>query len=126
MDMDLALKFVENKEREIEEFFYHLSLAHSSSLKTTKNPSYLVVVTHEGISGTHDSREELLVTISHEENLELQVFEEKFDTKGFDCAPVLHCRDHEPFILAQDLATNMVVEQIPCGPVNKEAYALVD
>jgi hypothetical protein len=126
MDRDLALKFIEDKEREIEELCYQLSLAHSSSLTTTKTPSSLAVVTHEGMSGTHDLREEPLVTIPHEENSELQVFEERFDTEGFDHAPIFHCRDHEPFLLAQGLATKEVVEKIPCGPTNKEVYAPVD
>jgi hypothetical protein len=35
MDRDLALKFVEDKEMEIEELCYQLSVAHSSSLTTT-------------------------------------------------------------------------------------------
>jgi hypothetical protein len=34
--------------------------------------------------------------------------------------------DHEIFILVQGLATEEVVEKIPCGPSNKEVYALVD
>ena len=42
---------------------------------------------------------------------------------GFDHAFVLHYKDHESFILAQDLATKEVVEKIPCGPTNKEVYA---
>jgi hypothetical protein len=46
--------------------------------------------------------------------------------EGFDRAPVLHCRDHESFLLAQGLATEEVVEKIPCGPANKEVYAPVD
>jgi hypothetical protein len=80
MDRDLVLKFVEDKEREIEELCYQLSVAHSSSLTTTETPSSLVVVTHEVMSGTHDLREEPLVTIPDEEHSELQVFEERFDT----------------------------------------------
>jgi hypothetical protein len=48
MDRDLALKFIEDKEREIEELCYQLSLAHSSSLTTTETPSSLAAVTHEG------------------------------------------------------------------------------
>jgi hypothetical protein len=43
--------------------------------------------------------------ILHGKHLELQKFEERFDTKDYDCAYVLHCRDHEPFVLAQGLAT---------------------
>jgi hypothetical protein len=55
-------------------------------------------------------REEPLVTIPHEEHSELQVLEERYDIEGFDYAHVLHCGDHEPFILesplkAQGLAT---------------------
>jgi hypothetical protein len=42
------------------------------------------------------------------------------------CAPILHCRDHELFLLAQHLATEEVVEKIPCGPANKEVYTSVD
>jgi len=34
MDRDIALKFVEEKEREIKELYYQLSFAHSSSLTT--------------------------------------------------------------------------------------------
>jgi hypothetical protein len=37
MDRDLALEFIEDKEREVEELCYQLSLACSSSL-TTKTP----------------------------------------------------------------------------------------
>jgi hypothetical protein len=33
MDRDLSLKFIEDKEREVEELCYQLSLAHSPSLK---------------------------------------------------------------------------------------------
>jgi hypothetical protein len=89
MDRDLALKFIEDKEREIEELCYQLSMAHSSSLTVTETPSSLVVVTHEGMSGTHDLREEPLVTIPHKEHSRLQVYEESLDTEGFDCAPYL-------------------------------------
>jgi hypothetical protein len=89
MDRDLALKFVEDKEREVEELCYQLSLAHSSSL-TTKTPSSLAIVTHEGVSGTHDLREEPFVTIPHEEHSELQVLEERYDTEGFDYAHDRH------------------------------------
>jgi hypothetical protein len=67
MDKDLSLKFIEDKEREVEEFCYQLSLARSSSLKA-KTPSSLAVVTHEGVSGPRDFREEPLVTILHEEH----------------------------------------------------------
>jgi hypothetical protein len=82
MDRDLALKFIEDKEREVEELCYQLSLTCFSSL-TTETPSSLAVVTHEGVSGTHDLREEPLVMISHEEHSELQVLEERYDARGF-------------------------------------------
>jgi hypothetical protein len=68
MDRDLALKFIEDKEWGFEEICYKLHLACSSSLATTKTTSYLVSMTHESVSGTHDLREEYLVTIMHEEN----------------------------------------------------------
>jgi hypothetical protein len=51
---------------------------------------------------------------------------ERFDTKDFDCVLVLHGRDHEPFLLAQRLATEEEVEQILCGPTNKEVSAPID
>jgi hypothetical protein len=59
MDRDLALKFIEDKEREVKQLHYQLSWAHSSSL---------TIVIHEGMSGTHDLREEPLLTILHEEH----------------------------------------------------------
>jgi hypothetical protein len=62
MDRDLPIKFVEDKEREVKEICYHLSWEHSSSLTS---------MAHEGMSGAHDSKEEPLVTISHEEHSEL-------------------------------------------------------
>ena len=71
MDRDLALKFVEDKDREVEELCYQLSLARSSSLTTTETPSSLAIVKHEGMSGTHDLREEPLVTILYKEHSEL-------------------------------------------------------
>jgi hypothetical protein len=49
MDRDLALKFVEDKEREIEKLCYHLSFPRSSLMTTTKTPSSLAVVAHEGM-----------------------------------------------------------------------------
>ena len=64
--------------------------------------------------------------ISHEEHSKFQVLEERFDIDGFDHALILHCKDHETFLLAQILATKEVVEKIPCGQTNMEVYALVD
>jgi hypothetical protein len=125
MDRDLALKFTEDKEREIEDIYYLLSMTHSSSLTTTTTLSSLAIVMHEIMSDTHDLRKEPLVMIPHKEKSYLQVYEEKLDTHGLDHALVLHCRDHDPFLLAQILATYMEVEKIPYGSANKEVYALV-
>jgi hypothetical protein len=44
MDRDLSLRFVEDKEREVEEIHYHFSVACSSPL-TIGTPSYLAVIT---------------------------------------------------------------------------------
>jgi hypothetical protein len=126
MDRDLSLNFIEENESEIEDICYHLSLACSSSLKTTKTSSSLVVMTYEGMSGTHDLREMPLVMIPHEDHSWLQVYEESLDMEDFDCALVLHCRYHEALLLAQCLATNEVVENVICRPTNKEVYAPVD
>jgi hypothetical protein len=95
-----------------------LSLACSSSL-TVETPSSLAVMTHEGMSGTHGLREEPLVIIPYDEHSELQVLEERYDTEGFDYDLVLQCGDHELFSLesppkAQGLATEEIVEHIPC------------
>jgi hypothetical protein len=45
MDRDLALKLVEDKERDIEELCYQMNLVCSSSLTTTKTPSFLAAMT---------------------------------------------------------------------------------
>jgi hypothetical protein len=55
------------------------------------------------MSGTHDLREEPLVTILPEMHSELQVLEERYNAKGSDYALVLQCGDHEPFILDSPL-----------------------
>jgi hypothetical protein len=123
MDRDLALKFIKDKEKEIGEICYHLILAHSSMLTTTKTSLYLVEMTHESMPGTHDLREDPLVTSPHEKYSGLQ---KSLDTKGFESAPILHCRDHETFILAQGLAAEIEVKKIPCGLANKEVYAPID
>jgi hypothetical protein len=54
------------------------------------------------------------------------VFEESFDTKVFDHVSILHYREHESFLWAQGLATEIVFEKIPCGLDNKDVYAPVD
>jgi hypothetical protein len=68
------------KTKEIEELCYQLSLTHSSMLTLVETLSSLASVTHEGVSGTHDLREEHLVAIPHEEHSKLHVFKERFDT----------------------------------------------
>jgi hypothetical protein len=55
-----------------------VDLACSSSL-IVETPSSLAVVTHEGMSGPLDLREEPLVMILYEEHSELQVLEERYD-----------------------------------------------
>jgi hypothetical protein len=114
VDRDLVLKFVEDGERDIEELCYYLSLARSLSLTDAE--------THEGMGGTHDLREEPLMMIMHEGHSRLQVFEERSDIwseRCFDRAPILYCRDHESFLLAQRLATKEVVKKIHWGPTRK-------
>jgi hypothetical protein len=54
------------------------------------------------------------------------VYEESLEREIFYHVPILHCRDHEPFIWAQSLDTYIVVEKIPCVPSNKEVYAPID
>jgi hypothetical protein len=54
------------------------------------------------------------------------VYEESLDIENFHCVPILHCRDHEPFILTQVLAVEIVVKKIPCEIDNKEVYASFD
>jgi hypothetical protein len=97
MDRDLVLKFVEDKEREVEELHYQLSVALSSPL-TTGTPSSLAVMTQEGMSVTHDVREEPLMMSLDEEHSELQVLEE-----SLDCTLIWHCRGQEPFLLESSL-----------------------
>ena len=46
-------------------------------------PSSLEAMTHDGMSGTHDLREDHIVMMLHEDHLELQVLENRYDTKGF-------------------------------------------
>jgi hypothetical protein len=109
-----------------EELCYQLSLARSSSLTTTKTPSSLAAVTPEGMSSTHDLREEPLMMSPDEEHSELQVLEE-----SLDCTLIWHCGGEEPFLLessleGQSLATKEMVEHLPCGPTREEAYASMD
>jgi len=57
IDRELDLKFVEDEEREIENLFHQLSIAHSSSFTKTNTSSSLMAVTHESMSGTHYHKE---------------------------------------------------------------------
>ena len=50
----------------------------------TAHTGYRTVVTHEGMSGTHGLRGEPLVMILHEEQLKLQVTEERSNTDDLD------------------------------------------
>jgi hypothetical protein len=127
MDRDLALKFVEDKEREVEEVHYQLGLAHSSPLMTD-TPSSLAAVTQESGSLTHDVREETLMMSQDEEQSEMHVPEE---SDSLVCTLDWHCEDHEHFPLestleAQGLAMEEMVEYIPCGPSCKEIYIYSD
>jgi hypothetical protein len=70
MDKDFGVKFAEDKDREVEELHYHLSMAHSSQLMTD-TPSSLVVVTQESRSLTHDVREETLMMSQDKEQSEM-------------------------------------------------------
>jgi hypothetical protein len=116
MDRDLALKFVEDKDQEVEELHYHLSMEHSSPL-IVGTPSSLTTLTLEGMCATH---------IEREEHSELQVLE-----KSLDCAPSLDCHDHGPFLLESSLevmtlAEEEIVEHIPCGLGREEIYPYLD
>jgi hypothetical protein len=66
MDRELVLKFVEDKESEVEELHYQLSVTLSSPL-TTMTPSSLESMTQEGMSVKHDVREDPLMMSSNEE-----------------------------------------------------------
>jgi hypothetical protein len=85
MDRDLAPMFAKDKEREVEELCYQLSLARSSSL-TAETQSSLVVVTHEGVRATCDLREEPFVTILQEAQSALQVLVDRCMTDTSTCS----------------------------------------
>jgi hypothetical protein len=97
MDRDLALKFVEDKDCEVEELHYQLSLVCSSPLPV-ETPSDLVASIQAGVSVTHDVREEPLVMSLNEEHSELSILEESYDSERVDCALSWQCGDHEPFL----------------------------
>ena len=66
--------------------------------------------------------------VAHEEHLDLQALEERYDPEVFYFARILHYRDREPLLLespskAQIKATDGIVEHIPCGPAIREVYA---
>jgi hypothetical protein len=97
MDKDLVFKFVEDKEREVEELHYQLSVALSSPL-TIVTPSSLESMTQEGMSFKNDVREEPLMMSLDEEQSELQVLKE-----SLDCILIWHCGGQDPFILESSL-----------------------
>ena len=73
-------------------------------------------------------REETLGMVKHEEHSDLQGFEVRYDLEISDYTHSLHHGDHEPPLMesplkAQVVATNEIVEHIPCGPANMEVYA---
>jgi hypothetical protein len=127
MDKELVLKFVEDKEREVDELHYQLGLAHYSPLMTD-TPSYLEAVTQENVSLTHDVREETLMMSQDEEQSEMHVPEE---SDSLVCTLDWNCEDRDHFPLektleAQGLAMEEMVEYIPCGPGRKEIYIYSD
>jgi hypothetical protein len=121
MDRDLAIKFVEDKEGEVEELRYQLSLVRTSPL-TVETPSDLAAMIQAGVSVMHDMREEPLVTSSNEEHSESSVLKRSHDLKSLDCTH----RDHEPFLLESTLEAQEIVEHLPCRPSHKEVYVSTD
>jgi hypothetical protein len=85
MDRDLALKFVEDKEGEVEELLYQLSLVCSSPL-TVETPSDLATMIQASVSVTHDMRGEPLVTSSNEKHSKSLVLRRSHDSESLDCA----------------------------------------
>jgi hypothetical protein len=101
------------------------------SVLIAETQSYLEIVMHNNVSGTHGLREEPLVMILCKENLELQVLDERYDVEGFEYALVLNCGDHDLFLLEspvrdQGSTTKEIVEHIPCGLARKEVNAPMD
>jgi hypothetical protein len=76
----------------------------------------------EGVSVTHEMREEPLATSSDEEHLELPILKRSHDSKSLDCA----LRDHEPFLLESTLEAQDIVEHLPRVPGREEVYVSMD
>jgi hypothetical protein len=91
----------------------------------------MAAITHEDVSGTQDLREEALGMVKHKGHSDLQGLEERYDPEISDYTHSLHHGDHESPLLespvkAQVIATDEIVEHIPCGPANREVYASAD
>jgi hypothetical protein len=121
MNRDLALKFVEDKEGEVEELHYQLSLVHSSPL-TIETPSYLATMIHACVSVMHDTREEPLLMSSDEEHSEFPVLKRRHDSESLDFS----LRDLESFLLESTLEAQEIVEHLPSGLARKEVYVSMD
>ena len=63
----------------------------------------MVVEIHEGMSGTHGLRENPLMVILHEEDIELPVLRESLDREICDHALVLQYGDPELLLLEKPL-----------------------
>jgi hypothetical protein len=88
-------------------------------------------ITHEYVSGTHDSREEPLMAVKHEEHSYFHGIEERYESKIYYYTHSLHHENHEPPPLesplkAQVIAIYEIVGNIPCGPANREVHASMD
>jgi len=125
MDKDLALRFVKDKEIEVEELQYELGLVRSSPL-TTETPSDLTATVQAGMSVTHDEREEPFVTGSNEEHSELSVLGESSNSENLDCTLSWYCGDYEPFPSESTLEAQEIVEHLPWGLAREEVRASMD
>jgi hypothetical protein len=102
-------------------------MPHSSS-STSETQSPMAATTHEDVSGTRDSREDLIVMVEHEEHSYLHGLDERYGLETSDYTHSLHLGDHEPLLLGSPLIDQVIIvdgrfEHIPCGPAIKEVYA---
>jgi hypothetical protein len=119
MDRDLTLRFIEDKEREVEELHYQLGLVHLSP-RTKETPSDLAAMVQVGMSVMHDEREEPLVTGLDEEHSELPVLGESCDSESLDCTLSWYRGDRELFPSESTPEAQEIVEHLPCGPAHEE------
>jgi hypothetical protein len=125
MDRDLALKFVEDNDSEVEKLHYQLSLVRSSPLPS-ETPSGLVASIQVGVSVTHDVREEPLVMGSDEEHSVLLILEESYDSERVDGALSWQCGDHEPFLSKSTLEAQEIIKHLSGGPTHEGVYTSMD